>query len=464
MKNSTCVIASVQMPVAQLYNKQSDKLVAHKEYVHALYKNDNIYLLRCRFISLVLVIKDDKVRVELKSNSSKKCSAFFELYWNGKMFCFISKTPKGYNRNAYKGLQAFDALYQKNMPNDGHLGLLSQFFDLVQESLINLGQKYCPWLSLSKDSFKYVVEFDLLRSNLNKLLLPNYSINFNSHILTGDRSKIYTPKMLAKLMYGAAGKLAVSKVLEYVADTSNISFTETIQTYKRLQAKGWSYDELVLLDIPTAVELKNYMAWLPKHQVLNLAVAKWKCLDCDTLLKDLDLEIKYNKNLLSATTDKGVQEHHDYLSYVSNHSKEGVCKLPVHPNLLPHEGKELLGMKILLPKTNGDLKAWGSTLNICIGGYSNKIAAGNSICFALSKDGATADYCVEFAYGKLAQFYGHSNSRVGDDWKATVRNYFGNTLSNWKGGQLEKIRDKMTEAEVKELERLAYNHVLTLRR
>lgn len=77
-----------------------------------------------------------------------------------------------------------------------------------------------------------------------------------------------------------------------------------------------------------------------------------------------------------------------------------------------HGDEPASGLRLVLPRTTGELVAWGRRLHSCVGSFGPAVATGRSILFGVERDG-TLRYCVELSPdGMVRQFLGERNTAV----------------------------------------------------
>lgn len=94
---------------------------------------------------------------------------------------------------------------------------------------------------------------------------------------------------------------------------------------------------------------------------------------------------------------KTLKEMHDKIStqYTIIKSEASKKDIPVHPIYSLLDGREIQGLKLVVPRSTTPLAIWGKLLNICIASYGDKAARGDTLLLGVEKFGEIK-YCIEF--------------------------------------------------------------------
>lgn len=264
---------------------------------------------------------------------------------------------------------------------------------------------------------------------LNCLWYPAFKASYRMH----NYGVGYTPwrhnsrKKVLQALFRESGKNAAS-ILEKIEagaleSVLGIPSTNLAPIFNSAKKAGWTTEQM-LQNVEAFVNLGRF----PYKEVFNYSIEQQKKLlgfigrNKDSFLVGDTFRMldRINQQLgqpFPVRRVKTLRELHDALGYVTAHIQEPDYKLWQHPEFTPFNGVSVLGHTIVFPEKNSDLKYWGATLGICVGGYGDKIHKGKSIVFALYIDNKPV-VCVEIQFSDkvgryiITQIYGASNTPV----------------------------------------------------
>jgi hypothetical protein len=177
---------------------------------------------------------------------------------------------------------------------------------------------------------------------------------------------------------------------------------------------------------------------------------------CDTLKQLSEFKERNIKVTISSKMD--INQVHDVVSRYYMRLSRPEKALPVYDLFYEINNEDIMGYKVVFPKTNYDLINWGKKMQICVGSYASSVERGNSVIFALFKD-RVPKYCVEYRPKidggfRMAACKGRSNKNATDEMREAINKKCWAPTLGLDAGQVENAKLVYPEShkiKVKEL-------------
>lgn len=119
---------------------------------------------------------------------------------------------------------------------------------------------------------------------------------------------------------------------------------------------------------------------------------------------------------------RNIEELHDYLSLLIVRMQHDDLPIDVK-ELSQFKGTVGHGITCIIPESTNDLLYWGSSANICIGSYANKVRQGRTYCFAFKRDGVLIGFAEVSTDMELKQLLGKRNKSLDPDIRKPIIEY-----------------------------------------
>lgn len=141
-----------------------------------------------------------------------------------------------------------------------------------------------------------------------------------------------------------------------------------------------------------------------------------------------NLKSKVNLNIQEVGLTSSMIEIHAYLQKEYKKLKDPEFGLKVeenYPDFWKFDGEVIGGLKIVMPKTNYDLREWTNLMQNCIHSYADRVLRKQCVVFAVVEaESGKMLYNVEIVNGRVNQFNGRGNGSANTSHKKMVLKAF----------------------------------------